>query len=99
MATPIASAIAAYGKTAAPGQGMEARDTGKNFANTLMGMLDESAQSMKAAEGQTVSALSGKTDLVDVIQAIQRAEMNLTAVVTIRDKVINGYQEIMRMPI
>ena len=38
-------------------------------------------------------------DLVDVVSAVNAAEMSLETVVAIRDKVIAAYQDILRMPI
>jgi len=53
----------------------------------------------RAAELKASGAIQGKGDLVDVVTAVQAAEVSLETVVAIRDKVIAAYQEIMRMPI
>ncbi len=36
---------------------------------------------------------------MDVVQAVSNAELTLQTVVAVRDRVVNAYQEIMRMPI
>jgi flagellar hook-basal body complex protein FliE len=36
---------------------------------------------------------------MDVVTAVSNAEMTLQTVVAVRDRVLNAYQEIMRMPI
>ncbi|NBX04163.1 MAG: flagellar hook-basal body complex protein FliE, partial [Alphaproteobacteria bacterium] len=41
----------------------------------------------------------GKVDLTDLVTAVSSAELTLNTVVAVRDKVINAYQEIIRMPI
>ena len=45
------------------------------------------------------AAAAGQADLMDVVQAVGNAEMTLQTVVAVRDKVVNAYQELMRMPI
>jgi flagellar hook-basal body complex protein FliE len=89
MAT-IANAIAAYanvGKiTAAPGLETPAASSGTGFADIL-----KSAASLKA--------VTGKADLTAVTQAVGNAEVALQAVVAVRDRVIQAYQDITKMPI
>ena len=43
--------------------------------------------------------MAGKADIVDVVTAISETEMALETLVSVRDKVISAYEEIMRMPI
>ncbi|TAH37700.1 MAG: flagellar hook-basal body complex protein FliE [Alphaproteobacteria bacterium] len=83
------------------GSGLEARDSGagNSFANTLQNMIGDSLNSVRQAETTTMAGLTGNVDLTDVVTAISKAELTLQAVVAVRDKVITGYQEIMRMPI
>lgn len=44
-------------------------------------------------------AHSGAADLTDVVTAVGKAELTLQTVVAVRDKVIQAYQEVLRMPI
>ena len=41
----------------------------------------------------------GKADMVDVVTAMSQAELAMETMVTVRDRVISAYEEIMRMPI
>ena len=43
--------------------------------------------------------VNGKGDVVDVVTAISQTEIAMETMVTIRDRVISAYEEIMRMPI
>ena len=43
--------------------------------------------------------VSGKANVVDVVTAVAETETAIEAVVAVRDKVIQAYEEIMRMPI
>ena len=47
----------------------------------------------------SVAAAAGKADIVDVVSSVTNAEVTLQAVVAVRDKVIEAYQDIMKMPI
>jgi flagellar hook-basal body complex protein FliE len=44
-------------------------------------------------------ALAGKADVGQVVQAISAAETTLQATIAVRDRVVQAYQEIIRMPI
>ena len=43
--------------------------------------------------------LSGKPDMAQVVTAVSNAEVTLQAAVAVRDKVIQAYQDVIRMPI
>ena len=43
--------------------------------------------------------VSGKANVVDMVTALSETEMAIESMVTLRDKVISAYEEIMRMPI
>ena len=45
------------------------------------------------------AAAAGKADVNEVITAVSEAELTLQTVVALRDRVIQAYQEILRMPI
>ncbi len=100
MSLDFATAAAAYGKTGIGATGLESRQkSGSGFADMLGGFIKENIDNLKHAEQSSLKGLQGKADLTDVITAIGKAELSLQAVVTVRDRVISGYQEIMRMPI
>ena len=46
-----------------------------------------------------MQAVANQADLNDIVTAVNNAEMTLQTVVAIRDRVIQAYQEILRMPI
>ena len=43
--------------------------------------------------------VSGKANIVDVVNSVNAAELTLDTVVAVRDKVVAAYQSIMNMPI
>lgn len=71
----------------------------QGFGDMLRGVVENMSAANINAEQQTISAVAGKGDLVDVVTAVAEAEVTLQTVVTIRDNVITAYQEIMKMPI
>lgn len=108
MAAIPTAAISAYLQAAKMGTGASeavsgassaAQTGGTSFGDLLSGVMNDAATTGRAAELKANGALQGKGDLVDVVTAVQAAEVSLETVVAIRDKVIAAYQEIMRMPI
>lgn len=100
--TDALNAYAAFAKS--PVEGMDSRDTptpvpGSDFASVLKDAAKVAVGTMKEAETQSAAAIAGKADIREVVAAVTNAEMTLETVVTVRDKVINAYNEIMRMPI
>ena len=53
----------------------------------------------KTSEQAPAAAAAGKADINSVVVAVAEAELTLISVVAIRDKVLQAYQQIMRMPI
>lgn len=104
MPTRIADALSAYSNAAARGlaqPGMEARNLppGQSFGELLRDAAQTSLEAGRASERVSAEALVGRADLNDVVMAVNNAEVTLQTVVTLRDKVIEAYQEIIRMPI
>ncbi|MGE5545762.1 MAG: flagellar hook-basal body complex protein FliE [Solirubrobacterales bacterium] len=101
----INNAIAAYSAAAkSPLDGMDSRDKpeavpGTDFASVLKDAAKVAVGTMKEAEVKSAAAINGKADIREVVAAITNAETTLETVVNVRDKVINAYNEIMRMPI
>lgn len=83
------------------GAGMEApkSPSDSSFAELVGKVAEDAMQSGKTAEAMTAKAVVGEADLVEVVTAVNSAEMALQTVVTVRDRVISAYQEILRMPI
>lgn len=74
--------------------------TGKASFGDLVGeALVTSKQGAYKAEAISTQGLLGKADLSDVITAVSNAELTLNTVVSVRDRMINAYQDIIKMPI
>ena len=93
--TPVsAAAAAAYGRTAA-GQAPSLEGFGDALGTALQGVVDSGHQ----ADAQSAQAISGHGNLTEVVTAVSRAELALQTTVAVRDRVVQAYQDIMRMPI
>ncbi len=102
MAVNISNAVAAYNQVAREQQdpGLEPRDSaGGGFADVLRGAVNDGVETLNRAEQVSRAAAAGKADVNEVITAVSEAELTLQTVVALRDRVIQAYQEILRMPI
>jgi flagellar hook-basal body complex protein FliE len=93
--TPSAAAQA-YTRNA-PG-GAAAGATG-GFGGVLGQALDQAVQTGHNADDQAMKAISGGGNLTEVVTALSHAEMTLQTATAIRDRVVQAYQDIMKMPI
>jgi flagellar hook-basal body complex protein FliE len=96
-------AMNAYGTTkniALKGDAVKsADDGGVSFSYFLKQKAQDSVETMRNSEQMSVKAVTGDADITDVVQAVTAAELTLQTVVSVRDRLISAYQEIMRMPI
>jgi flagellar hook-basal body complex protein FliE len=42
---------------------------------------------------------AGKADMIDLVTAVSESETAITTLVSVRDRMIQAYQQIMQMPI
>jgi flagellar hook-basal body complex protein FliE len=72
---------------------------GKDFLGMVKDAAQEAVKTGQKAEAMSVAGVAGQTDLLDVVRAVGNAELTLQTVVAVRDKMVNAYQELLRMPI
>lgn len=95
-----AAVTGAYQNIQKAGQGAGvAGNDGPNFGDLVKNAAEKSLDTMRAGEKASAEAVIGKADLTDVVEAVTKAEVTLQTVVALRDRMLNAYQEIMRMPI
>lgn len=68
------------------------------FTNLVQNYLTQAQQTGQASEQASVAGLMGQADLAQVATSVSEAELTLQTVVAIRDKVVEAYREILRMP-
>jgi len=72
--------------------------SGGGFADMVTDAVKSSMNTVRKSETVSANAMVGKASLTDVVTAVNGADIALKSVVAIRDKVINAYQDIMKMP-
>ena len=71
-----------------------------SFSDVLKGMVTQTIDAQKNAEQLSMAAAQGDpVALQDVVQAVSKAELTLQTLVTVRDKAVEAYQQIMQMPV
>lgn len=101
MSVTLASVAATYAQMqkTAVAPGMEARAGGPDFGSLVRDAADTSIKALQKGEAASVLGLAGKADLGAVVTAVSNAEVTLQAAVAVRDKVVQSYNDILRMPI
>jgi flagellar hook-basal body complex protein FliE len=105
MSISIANAAAAYANTGrialrAPSTGAASGTAGTGgFADLVAEAAEKSIDTLRQSEQVGLQAAAGKADLTDVVTAVTNAEVTLQTVASLRDRMIQAYQEILRMPI
>jgi flagellar hook-basal body complex protein FliE len=69
------------------------------FGDAITQALGEAVQTGHNADDQAMKAISGGGNLTEVVTALSHAEMTLQTATAIRDRVVQAYQDIMKMPI
>ncbi|MEE2745564.1 MAG: flagellar hook-basal body complex protein FliE [Pseudomonadota bacterium] len=82
-----------------PGNTNAREVSGNDFSQMVKNLAESAVEVGKKSEAQSAAAASGKADLNSVVVAVAEAELTLNTVVAVRDKVVQAYQEILRMPI
>ena len=75
------------------------RDETGGFGSTLQQALQGVVQSGHEADAQAAQGISGEGNITDVVMAVSRAQLALQSTVAIRDRVVQAYQDIMKMSI
>ena len=107
MSVSLSTAASAYGNAARllqESSGGGGASTAKEAAGgDFASMVSESIQSVvdngNKADQISMDMLNGKANVVDMVSAVAETELAVQTMVTVRDKVISAYEEIMRMQI
>lgn len=100
----FSGAVNAYAKainqTEKSTEELSARDEGNGgeFADLVKGALKQAAEIGREGEQKSLAGVTDRADLSSVVTAVAEAELTLQTVVAVRDKVIESYKQILRMP-
>ena len=93
--TPAAAADA-YSRTAG---GTTSEATPADFGATLQRAVGDAVASGQDAEAKAMQAIQGGGNITEVVTAISRAQLALQSATVVRDRVVQAYQDIIKMPI
>jgi flagellar hook-basal body complex protein FliE len=106
MAVNSLSVLNAYRNQLKMQQGIEQQATGNNpesmqasFSNLVKNAAEQAVDSQYQSEGLQMQSLTGKVELSNLVTAVANADIALQTVVAVRDRVINAYQDIIKMTI
>jgi flagellar hook-basal body complex protein FliE len=106
MATPTiaANAYAALSKmredTAGIAGGLgKSEGSGPNFGSVLKDVIDAVSAAAQKSDVQAQAVAAGKANMVDVVTAVAETETAFQTLVSVRDKVIAAYEDVLKMPI
>jgi flagellar hook-basal body complex protein FliE len=102
MSTPAIGALrpaAPTGPTSPAGDATTTPGASTSFADTLKQLVDGAETNATHANAAVTGMLDKSVDVHDAMIALQRAEMSLQLAVQIRNKLVQAYQDIMRMPV
>ncbi|MCK1652558.1 flagellar hook-basal body complex protein FliE [Bradyrhizobium sp. 149] len=102
MATPTIAANA-YANLARvlehSGAGKGSEPSGQSFASLLKDTVGSVLESGRKSDAQTVAMAAGKANVMDVVTAVADTDVAVSTLVSVRDRVIAAYEDIMKMPI
>jgi flagellar hook-basal body complex protein FliE len=108
MPIPTAAAANAYAALSrlgtdtasiANGLGGSAPSSGPDFSAMLKTVIDNVSQAATRSDAQAQTVANGKANMVDVVTAVAETETAVQTMVSVRDKVIAAYEDILKMQI
>ena len=105
MATPAiaANAYAALAQLRDQSAGLSrdaaASDGGLNFGSVLKDVVTNVTAVGRKSDAQTVAMAAGKANVMDVVTAVADTDVAVSTLVSVRDRVIQSYEDIMKMTI
>lgn len=98
LSVPIVSPAEIYRANAANSVGQQEAAGRQSFGDIFTNLIRQADEQYEIADAGTQSLLAGETDnLAQVMIDSTKAEMSLNMVIQVRNKVLDAYNEIMRM--
>jgi flagellar hook-basal body complex protein FliE len=102
MASPTIAANAYASLARLMDQGAAAKSPGAggpSFGDLLKDAIGNVVDSGRKSDQQTAAMATGKANVMDVVTAVAETDVKISTLVSVRDKVISAYEDIMKMPI
>ncbi len=86
-------------KSSQPAQPEVTGEVKPSFADMVSKVGNDAVQTVREAEQVAQAGLTGKAETQQVVEATLELDTTVKVAVSVRDKLVEAYQEIMRMPI
>lgn len=102
MASPAVAAnayanLARILDTSGTGKGSGA--SGLSFGAVLKDAIGSVMEAGRKSDAQTIAMANGKANVMDVVTAVADTDVAVSTLVAVRDKVIQAYEDVMKMTI
>jgi flagellar hook-basal body complex protein FliE len=81
------------------GVGKGGETGGPSFASVLKEAVGSVLETGRKSDAQSVAMASGKANVMDVVTAVAETDVAVSTLVSVRDRVIQSYEDIMKMTI
>jgi flagellar hook-basal body complex protein FliE len=81
------------------GAGQGADGSGPSFGAVLRDAIGGVMETGRKSDAQSLAMASGKANVIDVVTAVAETDVAVSTLVSVRDRVIQSYEDIMKMPI
>ena len=103
MASPTvaANAYASLARILNPGEAGKGSETGTgpSFSALLKDAMGSVLDAGRKSDAQSVAMAAGKANVMDVVTAVAETDVAVSTLVSVRDRVIQSYEDIMKMTI
>jgi flagellar hook-basal body complex protein FliE len=72
---------------------------GPSFGSVLKDALGSVMDAGRKSDAQTVAMANGKANVMDVVTAVAETDVAVSTLVSVRDRVIQSYEDILKMQI
>jgi flagellar hook-basal body complex protein FliE len=73
--------------------------SGPSFGAMLKDAIGSVLDAGQKSDAQSVAMVKGKANVMDLVTAVAETDVAVSTLVSVRDKVIQSYEDIMKMPI
>lgn len=73
--------------------------TGTDFADFVQNAAKQTVETVRVGDQSAAAGLTGQANIQQVVEATMAMESTVKVSVALRDKLVEAYQEVMRMPI
>ena len=75
------------------------QDSGPNFSALLKDAMNTVTAAAQKGDAQAQAVANGKANMIDVVTAVAETETTFQTLVSVRDKVIAAYEDVLKMQI